>query len=756
MRKSTFIVAAATLLIMGCSKKADSSATDPSYIGPSGYVETKGRMTPEMMLSLGRLSDPQLSPDGEWILYGVSYTSIDENRSCRNLFMTPAKGGEKVQLTKSGKSISCARFSPDGKTVYYIMDSQMYSSPLSGLDSGKPSLGKAEKISDVKEGIGEFKLSSDGKKVLYISYVPSHVKSPKDVDPKLDKAQAYITEDLMYRHWDHFVTSIPHTFVASLEDGHLGEGKDILGGPEVKFELPIEPFGGLEQLSWSPDGRFVAYSCKKLTGKQYAFSTDTEIYIYDTQSGKTSLAQMGGGYDTDPVWSPDGNSLCWVSMKRNGYEADRTRLMLASVKDGVASGIVEITEGFDRNASSPMWSEDSKGIYFNALTDGLQAIFRADVEAARKKALLSEVKDDSSPIERLTSDELWYDFNTPFAVLEDGSMLTSYCSLQFPNELVKVASDGKTLSRITTENDAILSQVKEPRVEKRMVATVDGKQMLTWVLFPPQFDSTKTYPAIEILLGGPQGTISQGWSYRWNYRLMASQDYVVVLPNRRGTTAFGQEWCEQISGDYIGLNMQDYLSAARMIKSEPYIGKLAACGASYGGYSVYYMAGVHGDTFDCFIAHAGIFDEKYMWYETEEMWFPNWDNGGLTEYAYAPGKTGPDGDGVTFGGMQMAGSPWSSAPKARRHYSNSPADNVTKWHTPILCIHGMMDFRIPYDQGMAAFNCAQMMGVPSKLVLFPQETHWVLRPQNALLWHREYFDWLDRWCKPSKEGEKAQ
>jgi len=378
MRKSTFIVAAATLLIMGCSKKADSSATDPSYIGPSGYVETKGRMTPEMMLSLGRLSDPQLSPDGEWILYGVSYTSIDENRSCRNLFMTPAKGGEKVQLTKSGKSISCARFSPDGKTVYYIMDSQMYSSPLSGLDSGKPSLGKAEKISDVKEGIGEFKLSSDGKKVLYISYVPSHVKSPKDVDPKLDKAQAYITEDLMYRHWDHFVTSIPHTFVASLEDGHLGEGKDILGGPEVKFELPIEPFGGLEQLSWSPDGRFVAYSCKKLTGKQYAFSTDTEIYIYDTQSGKTSLAQMGGGYDTDPVWSPDGNSLCWVSMKRNGYEADRTRLMLASVKDGVASGIVEITEGFDRNASSPIVERRiQRGYTSNALTDGLQAIFRA-------------------------------------------------------------------------------------------------------------------------------------------------------------------------------------------------------------------------------------------------------------------------------------------------------------------------------------------------------------------------------------------
>ena len=280
-----------------------------------------------------------------------------------------------------------------------------------------------------------------------------------------------------------------------------------------------------------------------------------------------------------------------------------------------------------------------------------------------------------------------------------------------------------------------------------MVKTVDGKDMLTWVVYPPEFDSTKVYPSILICLGGPQGTLSQSWSYRWNYRLMSAQGYVVVLPNRRGTTAFGQEWTEQISGDYPGLNMQDYLCAARELKSEPYIGKMAACGASYGGYSVYYLAGVHEDVFDCFIAHAGIFDEKYMYYETEEMWFPNWDNGGLEEYSYTPGQTGPAGDGKTFGGMRQGGSPWSSQPKAIRHYANSPAVNVTKWHTPILCIHGAMDFRIPYDQGMAAFNCAQMMGVPSRLIVFPDECHWILKPQNALFWHREYFNWLDKWCK---------
>ena len=250
-----------------------------------------------------------------------------------------------------------------------------------------------------------------------------------------------------------------------------------------------------------------------------------------------------------------------------------------------------------------------------------------------------------------------------------------------------------------------------------------------------------------MFLGGPQGTISQSWSYRWNYALMANRGYIVVLPNRRGTTAFGSEWCEQISGDYIGLNMQDYLSAAKMIKAEPYAGKIAGTGASYGGYSVYYLAGIHEGIFDCFVAHAGIFDEKYMYYTTEEMWFPNWDNGGLDEYAFEAGKVGPAGDGVTFGGMKQGGSPWSSNALAKRHYSNSPSDNVTRWDTPILCMHGMLDFRIPYDQGMAAFNAARMMGVPARLVVFPEENHWILQPQNALYWHKEFFDWTDRWCR---------
>ena len=720
------------LMMMNC--KSEETAAD--YIGPSEIEITDGKMTPEALLAFGRLSDPQLSPDGKHILYGVSYTSVEENRSCRNLFIVNADGTEPRQLTKDGKSISCARWIDGGKGIAYIQGGQIWKGTVRGIDGKAPRLIKRIQLSSIPAGVGEFKLSPDESKLMYISYVHSDVKTPSDTDQKLDKATAYVAEDLMYRHWDHWVTELPHTFIADFKEGITTERSiDILASEKKLYELPIEPFGGLEQLDWSPDGRYIAYSCKKKTGKEYAFSTNTEIYIYNVADGSCDIIPMGGGYDTDPVWSPDGQHIAWLSMARDGYEADKTRLMTADFSDGKVSGIRDLTAGFKYNAAGPVWDNDSKTIYFNALAEGLQGIFKVNA-------------DDS--ISRITPDAQWCDYNSPFAIVhsdKDTMLLASWCSMDFPTELVKVSVKDGASVQLTHENDHILSQLAPHKMEARMVKTVDDKDMLTWVMYPPQFDSTKVYPSILICLGGPQGTISQSWSYRWNYRLMAAQGYVVVLPNRRGTTAFGQDWCEQISGDYSGLNIQDYISAAKELKAEPYIGKMAACGASYGGYSVYYLAGVHENLFDCFIAHAGIFDEKYMYYETEEMWFCNWDNGGLTEYAYTPGQTGPAGDGITFGGMQQAGSPWSSAAKSRWHYSHSPVDNVTKWNTPILCIHGGMDFRIPYDQGMAAFNAAQMMGVPSKLIVFPDECHWILKPQNALFWHREYFDWLNKWCK---------
>ena len=429
-------------------------------------------------------------------------------------------GSHKVQLTRDGKSLSCARWSPDGSEIWFVQGGQIWSAPISGAGTDKARLGKRTQRSDVPGGVGEFKLSPDGSQLLYTATVPSNVKSPKDFDPALDKAKAYVTEDLMYRHWDHWVEEIPHTYVATTGNGMItGEAViDLLGGPDVKYELPLEPFGGLEQLAWSPNGRYIAYSCKKLTGKQYAFSTNTNIYVYCVLTGETTELPGRGGYDTDPVWSPDGNAIAWLSMRRDGYEADKVDILctkLGFIEDCEGQsgnpqpeGPVLLTENFPYNAGGLFWAADSGSLYFSALnSDGVESLYR--------------IATADGSLERLTGGELWYDFSGIFGVLDDGTLLASYCSMDFPAELVAV-KDGQPV-QLTHENEAILSQIKPHKTEKRFVTTVDGKQMLTWVLFPPEFDESKTYPAIEIFLGGPQGTLSQGWSYRWNYCLMCNQ-----------------------------------------------------------------------------------------------------------------------------------------------------------------------------------------------------------------------------------------
>ncbi|MBQ9462257.1 MAG: S9 family peptidase [Bacteroidales bacterium] len=730
--KKFFLGLSAALAVMSCE--------NTSGIEKASDIEiTDGVMTPEVLLSLGRLSDPRMSPDGCRILYGVSWNDIAANSSCRNLWLCDADGENHVQLTRYAKSVSNARWSLDGKWIYFLQEGQLWKAPLKGNK-----LGKKVQLSDVPAGISEFKLSPDQNSVIYLSTVKNpKLEQPEDSDPALDKAQAYATEDLMYRHWDHWVTERPRSYVAALNGEKITPGRsiDILG--DEPYELPAEPFGGAEQLDWSPDGRYIAYSCRKLNGKQYAFSTNTGIYVYDLLTGETVPVKADGGYDTDPVWSPDGGHLAWISMARDGYEADAQRIMVASVNsaqeaEGQSFGLFfgparQLAASLDRDASGLAWFGDN--LYFNALIDGVQAIFKLSLQ---------------DELTRLTPPDWANDFFTPFAIDGEGEnqrLLTTVYSLHEPLEMAEVFPVKHDFGKLSFVNAGVFRRLDSVTTESVFVPTVDGKQMQCWVMYPPKFDESKTYPAIEIVLGGPQGTNSQDWSYRWCYRLMAQQGYIVIMPNRRGTTAFGQDWKEQISGDYCGLNMQDYLSAGRYIKSKPYVGKLACVGASYGGYSAYMLEGLHGDLYDCFIAHAGIFDEAQLWFTTEEMWFANWDNGGLTEYAYSEGQQGPAGDGITFGGMQQAGAPYASTPKARRHYANSPSSMVTKWHTPILCIHGMMDYRIPYEQGMAAFNAAQMMGVPSKLVVFPEENHWILQPQNALYWHRTFFDWLDRWIK---------
>ena len=517
--KRTLIALTCLIMAISCAQQQDSG-----YIGASDIQIADGVMTPETLLALGRLSDPQLSPDGSKILYGVTYTDIAQNRSCRNLFLCNPDGTGKVQLTRYAKSVNAARWSADGKSIFFLQGGQLWKAPLKG---GK--LGKKVQLSDVPAGISDYKLSPDQQQVLYVSSIKNKaLQTPADSDPALDKAQAYATEDLMYRHWDHWVTDVPRTYVAPLGKVKItpDNSVDILDTEEL-FELPTEPFGGAEQLDWAPDSRHIVYSCRKKTGKQYAFSTNTSIYIYDVLSGGTFDVKTDGGYDTDPVWSADGRHIAWVSMERDGYEADRQRLFVADTQlpegnDGQGTVLVEnvreLLPDFDHDVAGLVWHGDE--LFFNALVgEGIQALFCADL---------------TGDVQRITAPDWNFDFFSPFAVLDrtDGvELLASYYCLKFPTELVsvKITGSGVTFAQLTDENQHIIGQLSDVKDERVFVETVDHQQMLCWVLYPPQFDPSKQYPAIEIVLGGPQGSNSQDWSYRWCYRLMAQQGYIVIL-----------------------------------------------------------------------------------------------------------------------------------------------------------------------------------------------------------------------------------
>ena len=408
MKTQLFAMAATVMALIACNSNREMTPQE-GYIGRSDIQITDGHMSPEVLLSLGRVSDPQLSPDAKTILYGVSYTSIQENRSVRNLFTIPVEGGDPVQLTMDGKSISAARWSPDGEAIYFLQGGQLYKAPYR---EGR--LGAREQLTDIPSGVEDYALSPDASQLMYVTSVHSAVEVPSDSDPMLDKAQAYATEDLMYRHWDHWMTEIPHTFVAALGNGIIKEGVDILGGPQFLYQLPNGPFPDIADLAWSPDGRYIAYACKKLEGKEYAFSTNTCIYIYCPLTGETTQVTFEGGYDTHPVWSPEGSRLAWLSMERDGYEADKVRLMVGdvhydAVPEGQAAGpmvdnIRDLTAAFKYNADGPVWAEDGKSLYFAALAEGVEGIFNV-------------VPEQEPVIVRLTVDNLWFDFGSRLQLL---------------------------------------------------------------------------------------------------------------------------------------------------------------------------------------------------------------------------------------------------------------------------------------------------------------------------------------------------
>lgn len=713
----TLLVMATALSVASCGNKEDASPS--SEINKQKVEIVDGQFTPEIMHQMGKISDPQLSPDGTKILYGVTYTNIAENAKRRILYTMNSDGSENRPLTKGNISASNARWINAGAEIALLVKGRLHTMSANGNN--------LKAVAGAPDGLEGFEISPKGDKILYIKSIKAS-KTPADFYPDMDKANARTVSDLMYRHWDHFVEEIPHTYAADFSnasgDWKVSGAQDIVG-EENLFELPTLPFGGLEQLCWSPDESTVAYSCRKLIGKEYAFSTNTDIYLCNPSDGSTrNITEGMMGYDTNPLFSPDGSHIAWLSMERDGYEADKMRLFVMNLATGEKR---ELSADYKYNVESILWSPDSKQIYFTSGINGRNAIMVVDIDKELGGKIAGNEETGPLPadynygagIRRITPDSAWYNFGS-LSLLDEKSLLATNTSLLRPAEIVSVDIASGEFKELTQENAEILAQLKTPTVKERWMTTTDGKKMLVWLIYPADFDSTKVYPAIMMCTGGPQGALDQSFSTRWNFRLMASNGYVTILPNRRGCTSFGQPWCEQISGDYIGQNMKDYLTAANTMKREPYIGKIGAVGASYGGYSIYYLAGIHNNTFSAFVSHAGIFNQEQMYMMTEEMWFPKWDNGGA---------------------------PWDTNPTAVRHYTNSAHKLIKKWNTPILVTHGEMDYRVPVEQGMAAFNAAQMNGVESKMVLFPDENHWILQPQNSIYWHRVVYDWLDKYCK---------
>jgi len=558
-------------------------------------------------------------------------------------------------------------------------------------------------------GIGGFLFSPDEKKVVVIGNV-KYARAAGDIYPDLPKATGRVIDDLMYKHWDEWVTEIPHPWLGNFDGKTVTGLTDIMA--DEPFEAPMKPFGGTESFAWSPDSKTLVYVSRKKTGIDYALSTNSDLYAYDIASGSTkNLTEGMMGYDTAPAFSPDGSTLAWLSMEHDGYESDRNRLFVLDLATGVRR---DATADWDYTIDAFAWAPDGRSIYFTAPKDGVVPAFNIELKTSAIRKLTDECADYATLVP--------VDKNRIVAVKH---------SMIRPNELYLISLKGKKepeVKALTDINGPLLSTVEMPTVEKRMVSTTDGKEMLVWVLYPPKFDASKKYPALLYCQGGPQSAVSQSWSYRWNFALMSARGYVVIAPNRRGLPGFGSEWNAQISKDYPGQNMQDYLAAVDNMKTEPYIDskRIGATGASYGGFSVYMLAGIHNHRFAALLAHAGIFNLEAQYLETEEMWFANWDLGG------------PYWD--------------KSNAAAQRTFANSPHRMVDKWDTPIMISHGEYDYRILASQGMAAFNAAKLRGIPAEMVIFPDENHWIIKPQNSVLWQRLFFRWFDKWLKPGSEN----
>ena len=703
---------------------------DEVKIGKQNIKLTSNLMTPEALWAMGRIGSCEASADGKQIVYQVGYYNVKANKSQQKIAIINADGTGNTTLTTGTKSETDPTWL--NSKIVFLTGGQIWTMNPDGTDR--------KQISKTSKDIEGFKFSPDGKKVILLHSIDFYEIIKKNPDD-LPKATGRLVTDLMYRHWDHYVESIQHPFVYEVNgDSGIsisGEGIDILEGEP--YECPMEPFGGMEQLDWSPDSKSIAYTCRKKTGLAYSISTDSDIYIYNIGTRETkNLCKPEGyvepeidpttsmkyqkvnapenlknnvGYDTNPKFSSDGKYVAWLSMERNGYEADRNRLCCYDLATGEKK---YITESFDSNVDDFVWSDSKDAmIYFIGVWHATENLYAINWKGELKQMT-----------------ETWDDFGSIHLMNNGKQLLMERHNFTSPADLYIVTPNFKkpektAISQLTFENKHILDQLAKPTVQQRWVKTSDGKEMLTWIILPPNFDESKKYPTLLFCEGGPQSPVSQFWSYRWNFMIMASQGYIVVAPNRRGLPGFGQEWLEEISGDWTGQCMQDYLAAIDDAANNlSYVDKdhLGAVGASFGGFSVYYLAGIHEKRFKAFIAHDGAFNLAAMYTETEENWFSNWEYD--EAYWHRP-----------------------QLPNAKKTYHDSPHKMVEKWDTPILCIHGEKDYRINATQGMSAFNAARMKGIPAELLIFPDENHWVLKPQNGVLWQRTFFNWLDRWLK---------
>lgn len=695
------------------------------------------RMTPEALWAMGRVSASAASPDGKTVVYQVGYYSVEHNKSHHVLYVINADGSNQKLLTTTADNETDPAWIEGGKRIAFLSSkggtSQVWSMLPDGTDR--------KQLTTDKTDIEGFAFSPDGTKAILLKSLPyNDIIQEKPAD--LPKTTGRVITDLNYRHWDHYVESICHPFVADVTSNGISAGKDIIEGEP--YECPMAPFGGIEQLAWSTDSKTIAYTCRKKTGVNYAISTDSDIFLYNVADGSTKnlcksadfvepaidpsktmatqevnsekYAEENMGYDTNPQFSPDGKYVAWLSMKRNGYESDRNRLCVYDLLNGTKN---YVTESFDSNVDDYCWGPDSRTIYYIGVWHATENLYKTDL-----KGNVVQLTDDKMDFGSLKL------INTTNAKgkVTGANLLMSRHSYEQADELY-ILTPGKdknttSICQLTHENEDFYQQMASCSSEARWVKTTDGKDMLSWVILPPNFDPNKKYPTLLFCEGGPQSPVSQFWSFRWNFQIMAANDYIIIAPNRRGLPGFGSDWCEEISGDWTGQCMADYLSAIDDACTLPYVDKdrLGAVGASFGGFSVYYLAGHHDKRFKAFIAHDGAFNLESMYTDTEEAWFSNW------EY-----------DDAFWNKDQTE--------RARKTYANSPHRFVDKWDTPILCIHGELDYRINANQGFGAFNAARMRGIPAELLLFPDENHWVLKPQNGILWQRTFFSWLDKWLK---------